>query len=181
MSRIGKLPIPLPSGVDFTVERNHVTATGPKGTLARALPAQISVKVADGSIVCERPTDGREHRSLHGLTRTLVANMVMGVATGFRKDLELVGVGYRAAKQGNELVLNLGFSHPVRITPPEGIDIEVTDPTHFAVVGANKEHVGQLAAKLRKLRPPEPYKGKGMMYRGEVVRRKAGKAGKGAK
>lgn len=181
MSRIGKLPIPLPTGVNVTVERNHVTAKGPKGTLERGLPAQITVRVEDGQIVCERPTDGREHHSLHGLTRTLVANMVTGVSTGFRKDLELVGVGYRAAKQGTELVLSLGFSHPVRVTPPAGIEVEVADPTHFAVVGVNKEDVGQLAAKLRKLRPPEPYKGKGMMYRGEVVRRKAGKAGKGAK
>jgi large subunit ribosomal protein L6 len=139
------------------------------------------VKVEDGRIVCERPTDGREHRSLHGLTRTLVANMVTGVSAGFRKDLELVGVGYRVQKQGEDLVLNLGYSHPVRFTPPAGIGIEVPDPTHFAVTGISKELVGQVAADLRKLRKPEPYKGKGVRYRGEVVRRKAGKAGKGAK
>jgi large subunit ribosomal protein L6 len=139
------------------------------------------VKVEDGQIVCERPTDGREHRSLHGLTRTLVANMVTGVSAGFRKELELVGVGYRVQKQGDDLVLNLGFSHPVRFTPPSGVSIEVPDQTHFAVTGISKEMVGQVAADLRKLRKPEPYKGKGVRYRDEVVRRKAGKAGKGAK
>jgi large subunit ribosomal protein L6 len=181
MSRIGKLPIPMPSGVSVTMDKNHVKVEGPRGQLERALPAQISVKVEDGLIVCERPTDGREHRSLHGLTRTLVANMVTGVSAGFRKDLELVGVGYRVQKQGEELVLNLGFSHPVRFTPPAGIGIEVPDPTHFAVTGISKELVGQVAADLRKLRKPEPYKGKGVKYRDEVVRRKAGKAGKGAK
>jgi large subunit ribosomal protein L6 len=181
MSRIGKLPIPMPSGVSVTMDKNHVKVEGPRGQLERALPAQISVKVEDGQIVCERPTDGREHRSLHGLTRTLVANMVTGVSAGFRKDLELVGVGYRVQKQGEDLVLNLGFSHPVRFTPPAGIGIEVPDPTHFAVTGISKELVGQVAADLRKLRKPEPYKGKGVKYRDEVVRRKAGKAGKGAK
>jgi large subunit ribosomal protein L6 len=181
MSRIGKLPIPMPSGVSVTMDKNHVKVEGPRGQLERALPAQISVKVEDGQIVCERPTDGREHRSLHGLTRTLVANMVTGVSAGFRKDLELVGVGYRVQKQGEDLVLNLGFSHPVRFTPPAGIGIEVPDPTHFAVTGISKELVGQVAADLRKLRKPEPYKGKGVKYKDEVVRRKAGKAGKGAK
>jgi large subunit ribosomal protein L6 len=181
MSRIGKLPIPMPSGVSVTVDKNHMKVEGPRGQLERVLPAQIMVKVEDGRIVCERPTDGREHRSLHGLTRTLVANMVTGVSAGFRKDLELVGVGYRVQKQGEDLVLNLGYSHPVRFTPPAGIGIEVPDPTHFAVTGISKELVGQVAADLRKLRKPEPYKGKGVRYRGEVVRRKAGKAGKGAK
>ena len=154
---------------------------GPRGRLERTLPAQISVRVEDATIVCERPTDGREHRSMHGLTRTLVANMVTGVSEGFTKHLELVGVGYRVQKQGEELVLNLGYSHPVRFMPPEGIGIEVADPTHFSVTGVSREQVGQIAADLRKLRPPEPYKGKGVMYRGEVIRRKAGKAGKGAK
>jgi large subunit ribosomal protein L6 len=181
MSRIGKLPIPMPSGVSVSVERNHMKVEGPRGQLERTLPAQISVKVEDTQIVCERPTDGREHRSLHGLTRTLVANMITGVSSGFRKELELVGVGYRVQKQGEDLVLSLGYSHPVRFTPPAGISIDVTDPTHFAVSGISKEMVGQVAADLRKLRKPEPYKGKGIMYRGEVVRRKAGKAGKGAK
>jgi large subunit ribosomal protein L6 len=181
MSRIGKLPIPVPSGVNVDVQNNHMTVDGPRGKLERGLPPQIAVKVEGGTIVCQRPTDGREHRSLHGLTRTLVANMVTGVSAGFRKELELVGVGYRVQKQGEDLVLNLGFSHPVRFTPPGGITIDVTDPTHFAVSGISKEDVGQVAADLRKLRPPEPYKGKGVRYRGEQVRRKAGKAGKGAK
>jgi large subunit ribosomal protein L6 len=181
MSRIGKLPIPVPSGVNVDVQSNHVTVEGPKGKLERGLPAQIAIRVEDGTIVCQRPTDGREHRSLHGLTRTLVANMVTGVSAGFRKELELVGVGYRAQKQGDDLVLSLGFSQPVRFTAPPGIAIEVADPTHFAVIGIAKEQVGQVAADLRKLRPPEPYKGKGIMYRGERIRRKAGKAGKGAK
>ena len=145
------------------------------------VPAQVSIKMDDGQILCERPTDGREHRSLHGLTRTLVANMVTGVSQGFTKHLELVGVGYRVSKQGDDLVLNLGYSHPMRYTPRSGISIEVADPTHFSVTGISKEDVGQVAAELRKLRPPEPYKGKGVMYRGERIRRKAGKAGKGAK
>jgi len=156
----------------------YVKVSGPKGTLERALPAQITVKVEDGTVVCERPSDGREHRSMHGLTRTLVANMVTGVSTGFTKHLELVGVGYRVAKQGDDLVLNLGFSHPVRFSPPPGITIDVADPTKFSVSGASAELVGQVAANLRAYRKPEPYKGKGIMYRGEKVRRKAGKAGK---
>ena len=178
MSRIGKLPIPVPSGVSVDVHNNHVKVEGPKGTLERGLPAQISIKLEGETIVCRRPSDGREHRSLHGLTRTLVANMVTGVSTGFTKHLELVGVGYRVAKQGDDLVLNLGFSHPVRFSPPTGITIDVADPTKFSVSGASAELVGQVAANLRAYRKPEPYKGKGIMYRGEKVRRKAGKAGK---
>jgi large subunit ribosomal protein L6 len=181
MSRIGKLPIPVPTGVNVKVEQNHVTVEGPRGRLERTLPAQIAIRLEDGSVLCQRPSDGREHRSLHGLTRTLVSNMVTGVSTGFRKDLELVGVGYRATKQGEELVLTLGFSHPVRFRAPEGVQVEVADPTHFAITGNSKEQVGQVAADLRRLRPPEPYKGKGVMYRGERVRRKPGKSGKGAK
>ena len=181
MSRIGKLPIPVPTSVKVAVDQNRVTVEGPKGRLERAVPAQVQVAVEDGRVVCTRPTDSREHRSLHGLTRTLVANMVTGVSDGFTKHLELVGVGYRVQKQGNDLVMNLGFSHPIRVTPPEGVSIEVQDPTHFSVTGINKEDVGQVAADLRKFRPPEPYKGKGVMYRGERIRRKAGKAGKGAK
>ncbi len=181
MSRIGRLPIPVPSGVNVTVEKNQVTVDGPRGRLERTLPSQIAIKLENGQVLCERPSDGREHRSLHGLTRTLVANMVTGVSAGFRKDLELVGVGYRAQKQGDELVLSLGFSHPVRFRPPDGVSVEVADPTHFAVTGISKEKVGQVAADLRKLRPPEPYKGKGVMYRGERIRRKPGKSGKGAK
>jgi large subunit ribosomal protein L6 len=178
VSRIGKLPIAVPAGVSVEVNANQVKVSGPKGTLERSVPAQISVKVEDGQVVCERPTDGREHRSLHGLTRTLVANMVTGVSTGFTKNLELVGVGYRVSKQGDDLVLNLGFSHPVKFSPPAGIEIQVADPTKFSVSGASAEQVGQVAADLRKLRKPEPYKGKGIMYRGERIRRKAGKAGK---
>jgi len=181
VSRIGKLPIPLPNTVKVDLQGNHLKVEGPKGTLERALPAQIAIRVADGTIVCERPSDGREHRSLHGLTRTLVANMVNGVSQGFTKNLELVGVGYRVAKQGEELVLNLGYSHPIRFSPPAGIAIDVADPTHFSVSGINREVVGQVAADLRRMRPPEPYKGKGIMYRGERIRRKPGKAGKGAK
>ena len=181
MSRIGKLPIPVPSSVKVELAANRVKVEGPKGSLERTLPAQVSIKMDDGQILCERPTDGREHRSLHGLTRTLVANMVTGVSQGFTKHLELVGVGYRVSKQGDDLVLNLGYSHPVRYAPRNGVSIEVADPTHFSVTGISKEDVGQVAAELRKLRPPEPYKGKGVMYRGEKIRRKAGKAGKGAK
>ena len=181
MSRIGKLPIPVPSGVKVEVQGSHVKVDGPKGSLERTLPSQIAIKLDADTVLCERPTDGREHRSLHGLTRTLVANMVTGVSTGFTKHLELVGVGYRVQKQGEDLVMNLGYSHPVRFSPPQGVSIEVADPTHFSVNGISKEDVGQVAAVLRGYRPPEPYKGKGVMYRGERVRRKAGKAGKGAK
>jgi large subunit ribosomal protein L6 len=181
VSRIGKLPIPVPSGVKVEVQGSHVKVEGPKGLLERTLPSQISIKVEDGTVLCERPTDGREHRSLHGLTRTLVANMVTGVSDGFTKHLELVGVGYRVQKQGEDLVMNLGFSHPVRFSPPKGVSIDVADPTHFSVTGISKEDVGQVASVLRGYRPPEPYKGKGVMYRGERIRRKAGKAGKGAK
>ena len=181
MSRIGKLPIPVPSGVTVKVEQNHVMVEGPRGRLERTIPAQIAIEQADGQLLCTRPSDGREHRSLHGLTRTLLANMVTGVSTGFRKDLELVGVGYRAQKQGDELVLTLGFSHPVRFRAPEGVQVEVADPTHFAITGNSKEQVGQVAADLRRLRRPEPYKGKGVMYRGERIRRKPGKSGKGAR
>jgi large subunit ribosomal protein L6 len=181
MSRIGKLPIPVPGTVKVSVAGNHVSVEGPRGRLERAVPQQVSIKVDGDRVVCERPTDSREHRSLHGLTRTLVANMVTGVSDGFTKHLELVGVGYRAQKQGDDLVLNLGYSHPVRYPAPKDITFEVADPTHFSVSGISKEAVGQVAAELRKLRPPEPYKGKGVMYRGERIRRKAGKAGKGAK
>ena len=163
------------------VEQNHVTVEGPRGRLERALPAQIAIEQVGAEMLCKRPSDGREHRSLHGLTRTLLSNMVTGVSAGFRKDMELVGVGYRAQKQGEELVLTLGFSHPVRFRAPEGVSVEVADPTHFAITGNSKEQVGQVASNLRRLRPPEPYKGKGLMYRGERVRRKPGKSGKGAK
>jgi large subunit ribosomal protein L6 len=181
LSRIGKLPIQLPAPVKVTVAPGHVQVEGPKGKLERTLPSEITVKQADGQLVFERPSDGYRHRALHGLVRSLVNNMVIGVNTGFVKHLELVGVGYRVAKQGDELVLNLGYSHPIRFKAPQGITIDVQDPTKFSVSGISIEDVGQVAANLRALRPPEPYKGKGVMYRGEKIRRKAGKAGKGAK
>ena len=181
MSRIGKLPLAVPDKVKVTVGPGHVKVEGPKGQLERTLPAEITVKQADGELVFERPSDDYKHRALHGLVRSLVANMVTGVNTGFTKHLELVGVGYRVAKQGDEVVLSLGYSHPIRFKPPQGISIDVQDQTKFSVSGISIEDVGQVAANLRGLRPPEPYKGKGVMYRGEKVRRKAGKAGKGAK
>jgi large subunit ribosomal protein L6 len=181
LSRIGKLPIPLPGAVKVTLEPGHVKVEGPKGQLERTLPAEISVKQADGELVFERPSDDFRHRALHGLVRSLVANMVLGVDKGSSKQLELVGVGYRVAKQGEELVLNLGYSHPIRFKPPQGVAIDVQDPTKFTVTGISIEDVGQVAANLRGLRPPEPYKGKGVKYAGEKIRRKPGKAGKGAK
>ena len=181
MSRIGKLPIAVPDKVKVTVAPGRVKVEGPKGQLERTLPSEISVKQADGQLVFERPSDDYKHRALHGLVRSLVANMVTGVNTGFTKHLELVGVGYRVAKQGDEVVLSLGYSHPIRFKPPQGVSIDVQDPTKFSVSGISIEDVGQVAANLRALRPPEPYKGKGVMYRGERIRRKAGKAGKGAK
>ena len=181
MSRIGKLPLAVPDKVTVTVGQGHVKVEGPKGQLERTLPADITVKQANGELVFERPSDDYKHRALHGLVRSLVANMVTGVNTGFTKHLELVGVGYRVAKQGDEVVLSLGYSHPIRFKPPAGISIDVQDQTKFSVSGISIEDVGQVAANLRGLRPPEPYKGKGVMYRGEKIRRKAGKAGKGAK
>ena len=181
MSRIGKLPITVPDKVKVTVSAGAVKVEGPKGQLERTLPRDITIKQSDGQLVFERPSDDYKHRALHGLVRSLVANMVTGVNDGFTKHLELVGVGYRVAKQGDELVLSLGYSHPIRFKPPQGITIDVHDPTKFSVSGISIEDVGQVAANLRGLRPPEPYKGKGVMYRGEKIRRKAGKAGKGAK
>ena len=181
MSRIGKLPIPVPGAVKVTLGDGRVKVEGPKGQLERTLPKDITIKVSDGTLVCERPSDGYKHRALHGLVRSLVANMITGVNTGFTKHLELVGVGYRVAKQGDEIVLSLGYSHPVKFKPPAGVTIDVQDPTKFSVSGVSIEDVGQVAADIRKFRPPEPYKGKGIMYRGEKIRRKAGKAGKGAK
>jgi large subunit ribosomal protein L6 len=181
LSRIGKLPVQLPQNVKVTLEPGKVAVEGPKGKLERTLPSEITVKQVDGQLLFERPSDDFRHRALHGLVRSLVANMVEGVDKGFTKNLELVGVGYRVAKQGEELVLNLGYSHPIKSKPPKGISIDVQDPTKFPVSGISIEDVGQVAANLRGLRPPEPYKGKGVMYRGERVRRKPGKAGKGAK
>jgi large subunit ribosomal protein L6 len=171
----------VPKNVKVTLAPGNVKVEGPKGRLERALPSVITVKQSDGELVFERPSDDYKHRALHGLVRSLVANMVEGVDKGFTKHLELVGVGYRVAKQGDEIVLSLGYSHPIRYKPPAGISIDIQDQTKFSVSGISIEEVGQVAANLRGLRPPEPYKGKGVMYRGEKIRRKAGKAGKGAK
>ncbi len=181
MSRIGRSPITVPAGVTVTIEGQNVKVVGPLGEMARALPYPIKARQEGAEVLVERPTDSSTHRSLHGLSRTLVQNMVTGVTTGFRRELELQGVGYRAALQGTDLQLQLGYSHPVRITPLPGLKVEVPEPTRIAVSGMDKESVGQLAAKIRSTRRPEPYKGKGVRYRGEVVRRKAGKSGKGAK
>ncbi|MGH7687740.1 MAG: 50S ribosomal protein L6 [Candidatus Dormibacteria bacterium] len=181
MSRIGNLPITVPSGVDVSLTGNHLSVTGSRGTLERALPTQMRISVNDGVITVQRPSDTTLHRSLHGLTRTLVYNMVEGVSHGFTRQLDLVGVGFRASKQGSDLVLTLGYSHPIRYTPPDGVTIEVPVPTQISISGADKETVGQVAAKIRSFRKPEPYKGKGVLYRGEVIRRKAGKSGKAGK
>jgi large subunit ribosomal protein L6 len=178
MSRIGRLPITVPSGVDVTIDGRNVTVKGPKGTLSRSLHPDITVSREDGRLVVTRPTEQKTHKQLHGLTRTLVSNMVVGVTDGYRKGIEITGVGYRAALSGRKLTLNLGYSHPIEIEPPEGISFEVETPTRLAVVGIDKELVGEIAAKVRATRKPEPYKGKGVRYAGEYVRRKAGKAGK---
>lgn len=179
MSRIGKNPISVPSGVDVTIADRNVTVKGPKGTLSRPIPGDIVVRKEESTILVERPDDERTNRALHGLTRTLVANMVEGVTTGFVKELDIVGVGYRAEAQGaDKLRLALGFSHPVLIDAPEGITFEVPQPTRIIVKGINKEVVGQVAANIRSIRKPEPYKGKGVRYVDERVIRKAGKAGK---
>jgi large subunit ribosomal protein L6 len=178
MSRIGRLPIPVPSGVDVTIDGRNVTVKGPKGTLSRVLHPDMTVSREDGTLVVTRPTEQKTHKQLHGLTRTLVNNMVVGVTDGYRKGLEITGVGYRAALSGKKLQLNLGYSHQIEIDPPDGISFEVESPTRLAVVGIDKELVGQIAAKVRATRKPEPYKGKGVRYAGEYIRRKAGKAGK---
>jgi large subunit ribosomal protein L6 len=178
MSRIGRLPVAIPSSVEVTIEGRHLTVTGPKGTLSRDLHPDITVSREDGQIVVTRPTEQKTHKQLHGLTRTLVNNMVIGVTDGYRKGLEITGVGYRAAKVGEKLQLNLGYSHPIEIEPPKGISFEVENPTRLAVVGIDKELVGEIAARVRATRKPEPYKGKGVRYAGEQIRRKAGKAGK---
>ncbi len=179
MSRIGKAPVTVPSGVDVTVADGTITVKGPKGSLTRELPGEITVAQEDGVLNVVRPNDERRNRALHGLTRSLVNNMVVGVTEGFKKNLEIVGVGYRAEAQGpTTLRLNLGFSHPVTVQAPEGITFEVTNPTNLAVVGIDKEVVGQVAANIRSIRKPEPYKGKGVRYQGERILRKAGKTGK---
>ena len=179
MSRIGRSPIPVPDGVDVVIDGGSVSVTGPLGSLARTLPSGITIRREDGQLLLERPDDQRAHRALHGLARSLVNNMVVGVTQGFRRDLEIVGVGYRAVAQGpSRLELALGFSHPVTVEAPDGITFEVPTPTRIGVKGIDKEVVGQVAADIRSLRKPEPYKGKGVRYAGEVVRRKAGKAAK---
>jgi large subunit ribosomal protein L6 len=179
MSRIGRKPIPIPAGVDVTFDGTHVTVKGPKGTLERDLVPDITVSREGDELLVTRPSDQRQHRALHGLTRSLVSNMVVGVSDGFAKDLEIVGVGYRATAQGpNRIELALGFSHPVHIDAPDGITFEVPAPTRITVRGSDKELVGQVAANIRKIRKPEPYKGKGVRYAGERILRKAGQAGK---
>lgn len=177
MSRIGKQPIPVPPGVDVKIDGNTVRIKGPKGQLERELHQDMIIKYEENKLVVERPTDNKTHRSLHGLTRSLINNMVVGVTAGFQKNLELVGVGYRASKQGDKLVLAVGYSHPVEIQPEVGLEIEVPAPTKIRIKGLDKEKVGALAAAVRAVREPEPYKGKGIKYEGERIRRKAGKAG----
>jgi large subunit ribosomal protein L6 len=178
MSRIGKAPIAVPAGVDVTIAGRTVTIKGPKGTLSRDIPGEIIVRKEESTILVERPNDERENRSLHGLSRTLVNNMVIGVTDGFIKELEIVGVGYRAEAQGQNLLLALGFSHPVMVPAPEGISFEIPQQTRVIVKGIDKELVGQVAANIRSIRKPEPYKGKGVRYLGERIVRKAGKTGK---
>lgn len=177
MSRIGKKPITLPQGVEITVNDNIVTVKGPKGTLSQDIPQGITVSKQDDQIVVERPDDSKQNRAYHGLTRALLANMVQGVSNGFERKLELVGVGYRAQLQGKKLVINIGYSHPVEVEPPEGIEFEVPAVTKITVKGIDKQLVGITAANIRDIRRPEPYKGKGIKYENEVIRRKAGKAG----
>ena len=177
MSRVGRTPIPVPGGVTVTLDNTVVTVAGPQGTLTRPLPGAITVRQEDSALLVERPDDQRQNRALHGLTRSLVANMVTGVTAGYSKDLEIVGVGYRAVARGPAaLELALGFSHPVAVEAPDGVTFEVPSPTRIVVKGIDKEKVGQVAADIRKLRKPEPYKGKGIRYAGERVIRKAGKA-----
>ena len=179
MSRIGKAPITVPGGVDVSIAGGSVTVKGPKGTLSRTIPGAITVRQDEGTLLVERPDDARESRSLHGLTRTLVSNMVVGVTDGFSKELEIIGVGYRAEAQGpSTLRLALGFSHPVLVNAPEGVTFETPSQTRVIVRGIDKEVVGQVAANIRGIRKPEPYKGKGVRYAGEKILRKAGKAGK---
>ncbi|MRX82963.1 50S ribosomal protein L6 [Eggerthella guodeyinii] len=179
MSRIGKQPITVPAGVDVTIDGTTVTVKGPKGELTRSFPSIMIIKREGDDVIVERPDDTREAKAYHGLVRTLIANMVEGVSTGFTKKLQLVGVGYRAALKGKDLELQLGFSHPVSIEAPENITFEVPSQTEIIVSGPSKEQVGQVAANIRKWRKPEPYKGKGIRYEGELVRRKLGKAAKG--
>ncbi len=181
MSRIGRLPITVPAGVDVKIDGSNVTVKGAKGTLTGTFNSNMTITLDGGAITVTRPNDQKENRALHGLTRTLIANMVEGVSNGFKKELEIVGIGYRCALQGKDLVLNVGYSHQVVMTPPEGVTVEVPAPNKIIVNGYDKQKVGQFAAEVRGVRPPEPYKGKGIKYVDEVVRRKEGKAGKGGK
>ena len=179
MSRIGKLPIPVPSGVDVAIEGQQVTVKGPKGTLSHRVADPIIVERAeDGTLAVKRPNDERQNRALHGLTRSLVNNLVVGVTQGYEKKLEIYGVGYRVLARGTDLEFSLGFSHPVKVSPPEGITFAVESATKFSVQGIDKQRVGEVAANIRKLRKPDPYKGKGVRYAGEKIRRKVGKTGK---
>ncbi|QRV01821.1 50S ribosomal protein L6 [Arcanobacterium phocisimile] len=178
MSRIGKLPIAIPAGVEVKLDGNVISVKGPKGELSHTIPAPISVEVEEGMITVRRPDDARVSRSLHGLTRTLIANNIVGVTDGFTKALEIVGTGYRVVAKGSDLEFSLGYSHTIFVEAPEGITFAVEAPTKFSISGINKQLVGETAARIRKLRKPEPYKGKGIRYAGEHVRRKAGKAGK---
>jgi large subunit ribosomal protein L6 len=178
MSRIGRMPVVVPSGVDVTISGRDVTVKGPKGTLSVQVAVPIEVTHDDGTITVTRPSDEGEIRALHGLSRSLIANMVTGVTAGYAKTLEIVGVGYRVQARGNDLEFSLGFSHPVLVSPPDGVSFRVETPTRFVVEGIDKQRVGEVAANIRKLRKPDPYKGKGVRYAGEQVRRKAGKAGK---
>lgn len=178
MSRIGKKPVEIPSGVTVELDGHTMTVKGPKGELTRELSPMVNIEIEDNSVNVTRPNDQKEYRSMHGTTRSVVANMIEGVSTGFKKELELVGVGYRAQKQGSKLVLNVGLSHPVEFEPEEGVSIEVPSNTQIIVEGYNKEKVGELAANIRSIRPPEPYKGKGIKYVGERILRKEGKTGK---
>ena len=177
MSRIGRQPIAVPAGVEVKIEGSSVSVKRPKGETSRVLNKDMIIKLEDSTITVDRPTDNKEHRSMHGLTRTLISNMVVGVTKGFSRTLEINGVGYRAAKSGNKLNLTLGFSHPLELDPPTGVTIEVPQPNRIVVMSISKEAVGSFAAKIRSYREPEPYKGKGIKYEGEVVRRKVGKAG----
>lgn len=178
MSRIGRKPIQVPSGVTINLENSVITVKGPKGTLSRVIHKDMKVNIAENEILIERPSDHKEHRSLHGTTRSIIANMVSGVTEGFSRNLELVGVGYRASKSGDKIVLNVGYSHPVEITPEQNIEFEVPSNTKITVRGIDKERVGAMAAQIRSVREPEPYKGKGIKYEGERIIRKEGKAGK---
>ncbi len=179
MSRIGRMPVQIPSGVEVKLDGgNVITVKGPKGTLSRELHRDMIVKVEGNTVTVQRPSEDKFYKALHGLTRSLIANMVEGVTKGYQKNLEISGVGYRAAKQGSKLVLSMGYSHPVEIEPAKGIEIEVPAPTKISVKGIDKELVGSTAASIRAVREPEPYLGKGIRYEGEVIRRKAGKAGK---